>query len=315
MKLKSKRACIQTVHENITAAPLQTDSVSVSQLGSTGLREDGIVDISESAGGEMAGSYHSRNYLEIASSRIASWGQLAKPLLVDEDDSWLDPEISPPLFMDLDSAHSLPNCPSPDVLCQGSSHMQTLSMPSSPILSEGSWDSEFNACHGPENFAIEVSSAIDLDTDYSELQPAFQCLGSGSNDIFQDIPRPLRAREPWISPPTTRRDSGSRISLSGRELNEWTLPAVSPSLNVLLSPLPSRSWSELVMDGSRRASNVEDVTAESCSDVEEAQFHRDLHSWSDRLGKPVYALGQVGDYNLEVNQVRLSLGRILSTGA
>jgi hypothetical protein len=247
----------------------------------------------------LAGSCHSRNSLESGTSCISSWGKLAEPVLVREKDGWLDPEGSPPLFMGMGSAHSIPNCPSPDVLYLGSPLMQALSMPSSPILSEGSWDSRFNAGHRTDDFALEVSSATDLNTDYGKLQLAFQCLGSGSSDIFQGMPRPLRAREPWISPPTTGRDSGSRISLLGGEMNGWTLPAVSPS------PSPTSSWSELEMDGPRGASTEEDIAAESCSDVEEAQFHRDLHRWSDRLEGPVYPLGEVGDYRSEVSQVLL----------
>ncbi|KAG0629472.1 hypothetical protein M758_1G106400 [Ceratodon purpureus] len=310
MKLKSKRARTQTVNDDIIVDPLPADSVSLQQLGSNSLREDGIVDIDECPGGEMAGSFHSRDYLRIGSSCSSSWGQLAKPVLVREKDGWLDgPGISPSLFMDMDSAYSLPDCASPDVLCLGSPSIQAISMPSSPIISEGSWDSGFNPCHGVDDFASEVSFAEDQNTGYGELQLALHCLGSGSSDTFQEVPRPLRAREPWISPPTMGRDSDSMRSFLGGEMIGWTLPAVSPSMDVLLSHPPTRSWSELELDGSQGALNEEDVAAESCSDVEEAQFHFDLHRWSDRLEKPFYGLGEVRDYRPEVSQVLLPSGQ------
>lgn len=307
MNLKSKRARIHTVDDDIIAAPLQPDSISMPQLGSSRVREYGIPGISESAGGEMVGSYP-----ETGISGTSSWGQFAKPVLVQEKVGRRDPEISSTLFMDMGSAlaHLIPDCPSPDMLCLGSPRMQAVSSPLSPTLSEESWDGAFNVCDRADDLSIEVSSAIDLNKDYGELQPAFQCLGSSISDIFQEMPQPLRAREPWISPPTTERGLGSTISLLGGEMNGWTSPALSPLLNIVLSPSPSISWSEREVEGFRRPSNVEDVAAESCSDVEEAQFHCELHKWSDRLGYPVHFLGQVGDCRSEVSQMRLSSGRM-----
>lgn len=50
------------------------------------------------------------------------------------------------------------------------------------------------------------------------------------------------------------------------------------------------------------------MATESCSDVEEAQVHRDLHRWSHRLEKPVYASRQA-----ENSAPELCRGLILSS--
>lgn len=294
-KWKSKRARTQTVDDEVSAGPLQDDSVSMPQLGSKSLGpKGGNVGIGECTGGARDGRYHfGGDGLETGTS--CTWGQLAKPGLVKEEVGWLDPEISTPPLMDIQNRHSIPDCSSPDTLqCLSS---PDLSMPSSPVLSEGSWDSRFKACYGPDDFALEVSSA---NTDYGELQPAFHCLGSDPSDVFQGIqyPRPLRAKEPWISPD---RDSDSMISLLEGEMSDWTLPTVPSSMNVLLFPGCS-SFHELDMD----ELNAEDMATESCSDVEEAQFHRHLHRWSDSFEKPSR---QAHDYAPELRQELILSGR------
>lgn len=291
MKLKSKRARIQTVDEDDIVTPLQAKSASVPQLGNNCLRKVVTVDIDECAGGEMAASYHSREYLRHGTS-CTSWEQMPKPVPARDSDGWLDdPQIGIPLFMDMDSARSPPDCPSLDVLYLGSPLMQAISMPSSPIFSEGSWDSGFNTCYEVDDFALEVSSAEDRNTGYGELQLASQCLGSDSS-LFPEMPRPLRVREPWISPLTIERNSCSMSSLFGREMYGWALPAVSPSRDVSLSPLPISSWS----GGTRGALIEEDIAAES-------QSHCDLHRRSDILEKPICCVREGCHYRSEVNQL------------
>lgn len=279
-KLKSKRARIETVGDDVSADLLQADSVSMPQQGYKSLRKGGVLGIGECSGGEGDGSYNFRGVLD--NEPFSMWSQLPKPGLLKEEVGWLDQEIRSPLLMSRNSAsaHSLPDCSSPDILA--GPHLQAISISSSPVLSEASWDSKFNG----DDFAIEVSSVKDSNRDYGELQPAFHCLGSDSSDIVLEMPRPLRVRKPWLSSPTMERDSHS--------MSEWTLPTGMSSIDVLLSP--STSWNELNMDGTRGALDAEDMATESSSDVEESEFHRDLHRWSDRLEKPAYNSRQQDDY-------------------
>lgn len=283
---KLKRARAQTVDDEISVVPSQVDSVSVPQLGCISFRNNNTLALGE-YGNEVRNPL--RGNIEI---ETLTWGELARPGPVEEDVGWLDTEISTPPHTGIQNNHSSPAYSSPEFLCLSSPH---ISMPSSPVLSEGSWDDRFNACHGADDSGIEVSSA---NTNCGALQPPIHSLDSEISDIFQgmNVP-PLRTREPWVSPD---RSSDSIKPLLGETNNSRLSTSVSP-VNMLL--LSSSSWSELNLEGP----NGEDLATESHSDVEEVHFRRDFHRWSDRVEKP---LRLSDDYAAEPCQELILSGRM-----
>ncbi|XP_024392916.1 DNA mismatch repair protein MLH3 isoform X3 [Physcomitrium patens] len=298
--LRRKRARTHTVNESISAGLLQADSITVPELGCKSFEKERNKDTGEYIGGDRFSNYHHKSYLESETFRTPSWGQLAKPGHVNEEESWLDQEMNTPLRMSMNRAlaHPLLDRPSPDVLLMGIPKMQDISMASSPILSEGSWDGRFSVSQGVDDFPEEVNTEKDQDIDCGQLQSPKHSLDSSESDIFLDMPRPLRTKKPSNSPPIMERDSGSLIPSMGGNLNEWALPAVTSSMDVSL--LPSGSWNDLDPDKPRGSPNTEDVTAYYFSDDEEVHPHSDLHMWSDRLERSDHGVSLVDDFTPEI---------------